>query len=171
MSTPWESGPEQVRASDSEREEVATILRAAVTEGRLTLEEGDERLARVYAAKYREDLRPLTADLPGNGREALWRTPEALAGMRRRLRIHGAGAVVVAGVLVGLWVLSGAHFFWPLIPLIFIAIGLRRHARFIRYGYGWARGHAPWGPGGWGPGGWGPGGWGPGEGDRRGRRR
>jgi hypothetical protein len=157
MSTPWEGGSDRVRTSDSEREEVATILRAAVTEGRLTLEEGDERLARAYAAKYREDLGPLTADLPGGGREALWRTPEALATMRRRLRLHGAGALVLAGVLVGLWVLSGAHFFWPLLPLIFIAISLRRHARFVRYGAWWARGPwrgAPWGRGPWGPGGW-----------------
>jgi Domain of unknown function (DUF1707) len=155
MSTPWEGDPKRVRASDAEREEVATILRAAVTEGRLTLEEGDERLARVYAAKFRDDLRPLTADLPGGGREALWRTPEALAVMRRRLRLHGAGALVVAGVLVGLWVLSGAHFFWPLLPLLLIGFSLARHARFVRHGP-WGYGRGPWGPGGWGRGGYRP---------------
>ncbi len=147
MSTPWEGGPERVRASDSEREEVATILRAAVTEGRLTLEEGDERLARVYAAKYRTDLHPLTADLPGGGRDALWRTPEALRTMQRRLRLHGASAVGLAGVLIGLWVLSGAHFFWPLLPLLFISFSVWRHARFVRYGPPWGYGRGPWGPG------------------------
>jgi hypothetical protein len=160
MSTPWEGGSDRVRTSDAEREEVATILRAAVTEGRLTLEEGDERLARTYAAKYREDLRPLTADLPGGGREALWRTPEVLGAMRRRLRLHGVGALVLAGILVGLWVLSGAHFFWPLLPLIILAISFRRHARFVRYGPWWGRG--PWGRGPWGPGPWGHG-WGRGD--------
>ena len=33
------SGPHRLRTSDSEREQVAEILRAAMTEGRLTLEE------------------------------------------------------------------------------------------------------------------------------------
>ncbi|HKS98279.1 MAG TPA: DUF1707 domain-containing protein, partial [Rugosimonospora sp.] len=117
------------------------------------LEEGDERMAGVYAAKYREELGPLTADLPGGGREALWRTPEAVAAMRRRLRVHGAGALVVTGVLVGLWVLSGAHFFWPLLPLFFLSMSVWRHARFVRYGPIWARwGRGPWGRGPWGPG-------------------
>jgi hypothetical protein len=156
MSTPWEGRSGRVRVSDSEREEVATILRAAVTEGRLTLEEGDERLAQAYAAKFRDDLDPLTADLPGGGRDALWRTPEALAAMRRRLRLHGAGSLVLAGALVGLWVLSGAHFFWPLLPLIFIAVSFRRHARFLRYASWWGQWRGPWGaPGRWGPGPWG----------------
>lgn len=55
---------ERVRASDKEREQYASMLRAAMTEGRLTLEEGEERLAQVYAAKFRDELPPLTADLP-----------------------------------------------------------------------------------------------------------
>ncbi len=144
----------RTRTSDSEREQVATILRAAVTEGRLTLAEGDERLARVYEAKYRDELKPLTADLPGNGWEALARTPEALAAMRRRLRVHGAGAAAVGAALVGLWVLSGAVFFWPIIPIAFLTFGVLRHARFVRY----ARSGAPWGW--WGRGPWGRGPWG-----------
>lgn len=147
MSAPWEAGRQdlvQVRTSDSEREEVATILRAAVTEGRLTLDEGDGRLARAYAARYREDLRPLTADLPGGGRDALSRTPEAVAATRRGLRLHGAGAVLLAGVLVGLWVLSGAHVFWPLFPLLFITLRLAHHARAVRYGRRWGYRRGPW---------------------------
>ena len=61
------SGPHRMRTSDAEREQVATILRAAMSEGRLTLEEGEERLTAVYAAKFRDELGPLTADLPGGG--------------------------------------------------------------------------------------------------------
>jgi hypothetical protein len=145
----------RTRTSDSEREQVATILRAAVAEGRLTLAEGDERLGRVYEAKYRDELKPLTADLPGNGWEALARTPEALGAMRRRLRVHGAGVAAVAAALVGLWVLSGLHFFWPIIPILFLTFGLMRHARFVRY----ARSGGPWGWWGRGPWGRGPSGW------------
>lgn len=144
----YEDGPQRMRTSDSEREEVATILRAAVTEGRLSLEEGDERLAKAYAAKFRDELGPLTDDLPDGGRRALFDTPEMARMIRRRLRIHGAGVLVVAGVLVGLWVLSGAHFFWPILPLLFLGFGLLRHIRFAR---------GPWGPGPWGHGPWGRG--------------
>ncbi len=141
--------PGRVRASDAEREEYATVLRAAVTEGRLTLAEGDVRLGQVYAARFRDDLHPLTADLPGQGRAALWQTPQAVAGVRRGLRRHGAITVAVAAILVGLWVLSGAHFFWPLLPLLFLAMSLARHARFARYAR--AGGPARWSgaPGSW----------------------
>jgi DUF1707 SHOCT-like domain len=54
-----------VRASDAERDQAAEILRAGYAEGRLTSAELDERLAAVYAAKTRGDLRDLTGDLPG----------------------------------------------------------------------------------------------------------
>lgn len=53
-----------LRASDADRERVAEILREAAGEGRLTLEELDERLDQVYAAKTYADLEPLTRDLP-----------------------------------------------------------------------------------------------------------
>jgi hypothetical protein len=157
-------GPHRVRASDAEREQYAQILRAAMGEGRLTLEEGEERLGQVYAAKYRDELSPLTADLPDGGEQATFDPAEARAAFRKGMARHAGFAAVVAVVLVGLWALSGAHFFWPLIPLLFIWFGVLRHL-------GWRRRHASAGPGcwrrtggGWGqqPGGWGqqPGGWG-----------
>lgn len=58
-------GPTRLRTSDKEREEVVAILRAAMAEGRLTMEEGEERMAAGYAAKYRDELGPLLTDLPG----------------------------------------------------------------------------------------------------------
>ena len=58
------SGPNRLRTSDTEREQVAEMLRAAMAEGRLTLEEGEERLGQAYAARFRDELVPLTADLP-----------------------------------------------------------------------------------------------------------
>ena len=53
------AGPTRVRASDAEREEYARVVREAVTEGRLNLGEGDDRLAKIYASVYRDELRPL----------------------------------------------------------------------------------------------------------------
>jgi hypothetical protein len=131
-------GPHRVRASDAEREQYAQILRTAMGEGRLTLEEGEERLGQVYAAKYRDELSPLTADLPDGGRQASADQSEARAAFRTGMASHaGLAAVVavVAVVAVGLWALSGAHFFWPLVPLLFLWFGVRRRL-------GWRRGHA-----------------------------
>ena len=140
------SGSNRLRTSDTEREQVATILRAAMAEGRLTLEEGEERLTAVYAAKYRDELAPLTADLPHGGRRALAETPEAQAATRRGVRRHAGFVLLVAAALTGLWILSGAHFFWPVIPLVFLFMGLMRHARYGRYHHHPYHGHrvAPW---------------------------
>lgn len=143
-------GGNRIRASDAEREEYATMLRAAMSEGRLTLEEGEERLGRLYEARYRDELPPLTADLPDGGRRALFETPEVKAAFEKHARRHFAGhagfVAVIAAVLVGLWALSHAHFFWPAIPLFFLMIGLFRHARWRR----WAGSPRPWGgPGPW----------------------
>ena len=67
------SGPPAVpdrgsmRASDADRERVANILREAAGDGRLTMEELDERLDAVYAAKTYAELEPITRDLPATG--------------------------------------------------------------------------------------------------------
>ena len=59
--------PGNLRASDADRERVAEVLRAAAGDGRLTLEELDERLDAVYAAKTYAELAPITHDLPRSG--------------------------------------------------------------------------------------------------------
>jgi hypothetical protein len=53
-----------LRASDDDREAVASDLGKHMAAGRLTLAEYDERLARVYAARTYGELDELTADLP-----------------------------------------------------------------------------------------------------------
>lgn len=53
----------RVRASDVERQQVADVVRLAAGDGRLTMVEADERLGTIYAARYRDELRPVTADL------------------------------------------------------------------------------------------------------------
>src|SRR3954453_17207520 len=54
----------EMRISDPERDNVASILREAAGDGRLDLQELDERLAALYAAKTYGDLEPVTRDLP-----------------------------------------------------------------------------------------------------------
>ncbi|WP_173071929.1 DUF1707 domain-containing protein [Phytohabitans houttuyneae] len=140
--TATETGAGRVRASDAEREQMATILRAAMTEGRLDLAEGEERLAKAYAATYRDELGGLVTDLPGGGRRALAETPEARTFARGMLRRHAGGVMVVAAILVGLWVLSGVGFFWPIIPLAFLFLGLAKHAAW--HGHGGYRHRGDW---------------------------
>jgi len=52
------------RASDVERQAVVDHLRTATSEGRLTLDEFEERVAIVLEARTFEDMAPVTADLP-----------------------------------------------------------------------------------------------------------
>jgi Domain of unknown function (DUF1707) len=56
--------PEQIRASDADRQVVHERLRQAQADGALTLTEFDVRLAEAYQARTRGDLARLTADLP-----------------------------------------------------------------------------------------------------------
>ena len=56
-----------VRIGDAERENVATSLREHYASGRLTLDEFQQRLDRVFAAKTDTDLARITADLPHTG--------------------------------------------------------------------------------------------------------
>ena len=82
------SGPLDLRVSDAERERVAQRLRLAAGEGRLTLEELDERVEAAYAARTGSDLAELTADLPEAGAyasTALAPAPDP-SRARRRLR-------------------------------------------------------------------------------------
>jgi hypothetical protein len=53
-----------IRASDNERDSVVEVLRDAYTDGRITLEEFDERTSAAYASRTWGDLRELTSDLP-----------------------------------------------------------------------------------------------------------
>jgi hypothetical protein len=67
-------GDPRMRASDADRERTASLLREHHAEGRLTAEEFNERLDKVFAAKTIGDLDTLLADLPGID---LYRLPAA----------------------------------------------------------------------------------------------
>jgi hypothetical protein len=59
-----ESQPAPILASDSERQRSVELLRDAVGEGRLTLEEFSERVGLAHAARTDLELAGLTRDLP-----------------------------------------------------------------------------------------------------------
>jgi len=56
--------PRQMRVSDNEREATAERLRVAAGEGRLGLDELEDRISAVYQAKTYAELEPITRDLP-----------------------------------------------------------------------------------------------------------
>ena len=54
---------QHLRMTDQEREQVATALRAAGADGRLDVDELEERVAAAYRAKQWSDVKGLLADL------------------------------------------------------------------------------------------------------------
>ena len=82
-----------VRASDAERDAVVERLNRAAAEGRLDPLELDRRLDAALGARYREDLVPLTADLPAASTSPAAATPvtvEEQTSVFGDLRIAGA---------------------------------------------------------------------------------
>jgi hypothetical protein len=67
----------ELRASDADRERTADLLRHAAGEGRLTMEELDERLDLVYETRTQRELDGLTADVvvPGDAQRIGSRMP------------------------------------------------------------------------------------------------
>ena len=81
------AGAPQARASDADRDAAAALLGAAFAEGRLTAEEHGERLSAAYAARTWQQLRQLSADLPGTAGVTRRRAaPGMAAGPDRCLR-------------------------------------------------------------------------------------
>src|ERR671932_647493 len=116
-----------LRAADSDRQAVAAALGRHLSDGRLTVEEYDERLAKAYAARTYGDLDALFADLPRStpARPAPRPAPElalAAAGAggcaARRGNVRGAwaGWTTVAVIVTAIWLFSsvagGFHHFW-----------------------------------------------------------
>jgi Domain of unknown function (DUF1707) len=102
----------QMRASDEDRERVVARLNEAVGLGLLTLPEAEERIATAYAARYLDDLTPLTADLPDPN------PPKPEREHRRRPGFDPRVFVVVAALAALIVVTHGWLF--PLIPLVIL---------------------------------------------------
>ena len=122
-----------LRASDEDRERVATVLREHYGAGRLSDEELAERGEAVYRARTMSDLEALTADLP---------SPRAHGGPRRRgaletsVRIHLTTFILVNLLLIGIWAASGGGYFWPIWPILGWGIGVGCHAAPLLAGAG-----------------------------------
>lgn len=132
---PHQAGP--LRASHADRERTAALLRQAMADGYLSVEELEERLGGTFAAKHLEELDRLLADLPGAPRPSapppspppvLVAAPPAPVPARRR-------AVPLGAMLLVAWIAMGAAshtFILPGWPLLLVGLLLVRRARRSR---------------------------------------
>ena len=100
-----------MRVSDDERHQVAETLRRAAGEGRLDLDELEERLESAFAAKTYGELAPLVRDLPSGG-SALDDTGSARPAVPRYedLPSPSVSVAVMGGVeRHGAWALGERH--------------------------------------------------------------
>jgi hypothetical protein len=95
-----------LRAGDADRERAVELLRVHAAAGRLTIDELEQRLERVYAARTGRDLRAELSDLPAERPRRRARRPAAAVpfGLVALL-------VVAAGAITGAWWLL--WLIWP----------------------------------------------------------
>jgi len=118
-------GGSDLLASDREREHAVMLLRDAGAEGRLTPQELEERVERALEARTRVELASVLGDLPD---EAAERKPaRAVRGVRDHMRRQLAIYAAVNVLLIVVWAISGADYFWPLWPLLGWGLGLAKH--------------------------------------------
>ncbi len=100
-----------------------------------------ERLAATYAATTLPELAPITADLPETTRPGAGKPPAP--GGRSSVfdhpllqddafRWHLTMYLLIIGMLVGIWLLSGAGHFWPFYPAAGWGIAVGMHAEATR---------------------------------------
>jgi hypothetical protein len=112
------AGPDpNLRAADADRERIAERLRDSHAEGRLDIDELQERLELCYASKTLGELRRLVNDLPRQDPEEDQRRP---FGSFRPWRWRMMPLVAILFALIAVSAVAGHHVFWLWIPLVFI---------------------------------------------------
>ena len=126
----------RLRVGDSEREAVSEILRRRHVEGRLDVDEFQERLERCLAAKTYAELDELVADFPGP--EAGQRRSESVRAWRRW------PFALLPLALIAAIAFSGGHLIWLAFPVFFLFVVRPLLWRSWRPGYArgvWACGN------------------------------
>ncbi|MGY1803063.1 DUF1707 domain-containing protein [Blastococcus sp. SYSU D00922] len=115
----------RMRAGDKDRQRVVEQLGKHFGEGRLTVEEFDERVVRAHASVFLDELPALTADLPSDPEPP--RRPS-----RSAVRVPGVLAVLVSMLLAWSIVAAVIYGVPPLFGFVVLFLFLR-HMRFSRY--------------------------------------
>ncbi len=112
---------EHLRASDADRDATAEALRLHTAAGRLEVDELDERIAHALTARTRADLSALVGDLPAAESRRKAAADDSQAPEWR-------GYLAVMALLLTIWLVSGAGYFWPIWPLLGWGVGIASHA-------------------------------------------
>lgn len=105
-----------LRASQVERDRVVDKLRVHAGEGRLEIEELEQRVGAALAARTHGELASLLADLPRSPS----RRPRGHLPRGDAFRTY----VLVMALLIVIWAATGAAYFWPMWPMLGWGIGL-----------------------------------------------
>ena len=115
----------RMRAGDKDRQRVVEQLGKHFGEGRLTVEEFDERVVRAHASVYLDELPALTADLP--------RDPEPFHRPTRSPTRVPSGVVLLLIAILLAWTLLAAVIYGaPPFFAVLLVFLLLRHRRWSR---------------------------------------
>jgi hypothetical protein len=115
----------RMRAGDAERAQAVERLGRHLGDGRLTVEEFDERVTQAHAAVYLDQLPPLFTDLPPEA-------PPVVRHPARPVRWAPTAAFVLLAALVVSWsMVMAVHGVPPIFPLLLLFVFLR-HRRWSR---------------------------------------
>jgi hypothetical protein len=128
-----ENTPGSLRIGDVEREQAISQLQEHTAAGRLDLDEFEERMGHVTAARTAADLDAVMADLPRSPQPLPPKPPvpaqvRDMWGRRRAL----PSWISLSLLMVAIWAMAGFGYFWPawvIVPTALGALGESGHRR------------------------------------------
>lgn len=145
-------GDDRLRLSDAERRQVVDALSRHTADARLAMDEFEQRSEQALAARTRADLRGLLGDLPAapgaDGPATRWAgaPPAPAPEPRRQVRApmppgpmpaggppafglwrwrleRLRGTMALSALLIAIWLMSGAGYFWPMWVIVPVGLG------------------------------------------------
>ncbi|WP_433437341.1 DUF1707 SHOCT-like domain-containing protein [Nonomuraea sp. CA-141351] len=110
----------EMRASDADRDRVAAILREHAAQGRITMDEFNERLEQLYTSKTYGELAKLTSDLPDvdlrHPPAKVSKSPERRGGMHPGMKAAWGAWATASGINWVIWLIvsiTAEHVIYP----------------------------------------------------------
>jgi Flp pilus assembly protein TadB len=116
----------RMRAGDKDRQRIVEQLGTHFGEGRLTVDEFDERVVRAHASVYLDELPALTADLPGEPQ------PQSQPRRRSRPQIRVPVLVLLIAMLLSWSIVAAVVYGAPPLIALFLLFMFLRHRRWSR---------------------------------------